>query len=351
MKVFLTGGTGFIGLPLTRSLLQRGWQVTALVRRPDSPQGRALAQLGVRCVQGDVTNADSMREAMRGCDVVIHNAAWYELGVSRRQQKIMHDVNLEGTRNVLELALELGIPRCVHVSSILYYGDTGGKIADETYQRQYGYRSYYEQSKTEAHELALQYRQRGLPLILVCPANVFGPNDHSVFAYFLRMYLNGVMFPLAFSPQMQLSPVFVDDVGVGIALAAEKGALGETYVLAGEAMTLREMFDLWNKQPGGFKIRVYMPRWLAWLMLAPMAPLLRLLGLPAFMSAETVAMSSGSFCFSSAKAQRELGWKPLALSALWQRIFESETALLARRRGQPLLERLKPFDEVPEQGA
>ncbi len=345
MKVFLTGGTGFIGMPLVRSLLRRGWQVTALARRPDSAQGRALARLGARCVPGDVTSVDSMREAMRGCDVVIHNAAWYELGVSRRQQRLMHDVNLEGTRNVLELALELGVPRCVHVSSVLYYGGTGGQVADENYRRQYGYRSYYEQSKTEAHALALQYRQRGLPLLLVCPANVFGPNDHSVFGYFLRMYLNGIMFPLAFSPGMRLSPVYVDDVSEGIALAAERGRVGETYVLSGEVSTLREMFNLWNAQAGGLKIRIYMPRWLAWMMLAPMAPLLRLLGLPAFLSAETVAMSSGSFCFSSAKAQRELGWTPLPLPALWQRTFEGEIALLAGRRQQTLLQRLKPLED------
>ncbi|HLE30263.1 MAG TPA: NmrA family NAD(P)-binding protein [Anaerolineales bacterium] len=81
MKVFLTGSTGFIGQPLTRSLIARGWNVVALVRRPDSPQARALIKIGAQCAAGDVTDRESMRAGMTGADIVIHNAAWYELGV------------------------------------------------------------------------------------------------------------------------------------------------------------------------------------------------------------------------------------------------------------------------------
>ena len=77
MKVFLTGGTGFIGQPLTKSLLARGWNVVVLVRRPDSPLARALNQMGAQCVAGDVTDRESMRAGMTGADILVHNAGWY----------------------------------------------------------------------------------------------------------------------------------------------------------------------------------------------------------------------------------------------------------------------------------
>ena len=136
MKVFLTGGTGFIGQHLTKALLAQAWEVTALVRKPDSPQAQTLAKMGARCMQGDVTDKESMRAGMTGKDIVIHNAAWYEVGIRPKDHQLMHAINVTGTDNVLSLAQELGIPRTVFVSSTTYYGDTGSEIRSETFQRQ-----------------------------------------------------------------------------------------------------------------------------------------------------------------------------------------------------------------------
>lgn len=344
MKVFLTGGTGFIGQPLTQSLIARGWNVVALVRKPDGPPARALTKMGAQCVAGDVADRESMRAGMAGADIVVHNAAWYEVGVPKSARKLMHAINVTGTDNVLSLALELGIPRTVYVSSTVYYGDTGSEARDETYRRQKPYRFYYEQTKAEAHEVAEQYQQCGLPLILICPAHVFGPNDHSVFGYFLRMYLNRLMVPYGFSPDMMISPAHISDVGEGVALAAEKGRIGETYLLAGDPISLREVFEIWNTNPGGFKVRFYIPRWLATLMFAPLEPLQRLLGLPAFISRETVSASSGSYNFSSAKAQRELGWTYRPAKEMWRDIIDQELKLLASRQRRDLVSRLKPVE-------
>jgi dihydroflavonol-4-reductase len=344
MKVFLTGGTGFIGQPLTQSLISRGWNVVALVRRLDSPQARALTKMGVQCLTGDVTDRESMRAGMTGADILIHNAAWYELGIPEGARKLMDSINITGTDNVLGLALELGIPRTVYVSSTLYYGDTGPEVRDETYQRQKPYRIYYEKTKTEAHALAQQYQQRGLPLILICPAHVVGPNDHSIFGYFLRMYLNRLMVPFAFGPDMMNSAVHVNDVGEGIALAAEKGRVGETYLLAGDPMSLREVFEIWMMKPGGFKVRAYIPRWLAMLFFVPLEPLQRMAGLPAFISRETVSGNRVSLNFSSAKAQRELGWRYRPAKEMWLDIVDQELKLLTNRQKRDLVSRLKPVD-------
>ena len=344
MKVFLTGGTGFIGQPLTQSLIARGWNVVALVRKPESPQARALTQMGVQCVTGDVTDRESMRAGMTGADVFIHNAAWYELGIPESARKLMDAINITGTDNVLSLALELGIPRTVYVSSTLYYGDTGPEARDETYQRQMPYRLYYEKTKTEAHELAQQYQKRGSPLILICPAHVVGPNDHSIFGYFLRLYLNRLMVPFAVGPDMMISAVFVNDVGEGVALAAEKGRIGETYILAGDPMSLREVFAIWMSKPGGFKVRIYVPHWMAMLLFASLEPLQRMVGLPAFISRETVLGSKVSLNFSSAKAQRELGWKYRPAKEMWLDIVDQELKLMTSRKKRDLVSRLKPVD-------
>lgn len=344
MKVFLTGGTGFIGQALTQALLARGWEVVALVRRPDSPQAHALSKRGAKCVAGDVTDRESMRTGMTGADIVVHSAAWYELGVSRSAHPLMHAINVAGTDNVLSLARELGIARSVYVSSTTAYGDTGGQTRDETYQRQKPYCFYYEQTKAEAHAVAQHYQQVGLPLIIVCPAHVLGPNDHSNFGYFLRMYLNRLMVPYAFSPEMKLSPAHVADISEGIALAAEKGRLGETYILAGDSTNLREMFALWNTHPGGFKVRLYVPRWLAWVMFAPLELVQRLAGLPAFISRETVVATSISYNFSGRKAQRELGWIYRPVKEMWRDIIGEELNLLASRRKRDLVSRLKPIE-------
>jgi dihydroflavonol-4-reductase len=344
MRVFLTGGTGFIGQPLTKALLARGWEVTALVRNPDSLQAHALTKMGAQCVPGNVTNLESMRAGMMGADIVIHNAAWYEVGISKRSQKLMHAINVTGTDNVLSLALELGIPRTVYVSSTVYYGDTGPEARDESYCRQQPYRFYYEQTKAEAHEIAQKYQQRGLPLIIICPAHVVGPNDHSIYGYFLRMYLNRLMTPFAWGSGTVHSPAHVNDIGEGIALAAEKGRVDETYLLAGEPTSIREAMEIWMTKPGGFKVRFYIPFWLATLLFAPMGPLLRMFDLPAFISYETVSATKVSLSFSSAKAQRELGWTYRPAREMWSEIIEQELKLLAGRQKRDLVSRLKPVE-------
>jgi len=256
----------------------------------------------------------------------------------------MHAINVTGTDNVLGLALELGIPRTVYVSSTIAYGATGPTAVDETYQRQKPYVTYYEQTKTEAHEIAQRYQQRGLPLIIVCPDGVVGPNDHSARSYFLRMYLNGLLTPFAWAPDTINSLVHVNDVSEGIALAAEKGRIGETYILAGEPLRLREMVQIWMTKPGGLKVRFYIPTWLAKIMFAPLESLQRLVGLPAAVSRETAAAASISMVYSSVKAQRELGWTYRSAKEMWLDTIDQELKLLAQRKERDVVSRLKPVE-------
>ncbi len=346
MRTFLTGGTGFIGRPLTQALLRRGWSVTALVRDPRSAEAQAIQALGAILVRGDVTERESLRAAMAGADLVIHNAGHYEVGVDAAGRRRMEAVNVCGTDNVLGLALELKVPRTVYVSSVVAFGDTGPQERDETFVREHPPRTWYEHTKAEAHTLALQYQARGLPLIIACPNGVIGADDHSPWGYFLRLYLNRLMPPMGWAPASLFSLVEVDDLAAGLALAAERGRLGEIYLFGGETRTFREHLEMWGLAPGGFRPLVWLPTWLAAVSFAPFEPLLRALGLPAFISRETAWGSGINYGYSNAKARRELGWEPQPARAMWLKTLEGELACRARSERRGLASRLRPVGAV-----
>jgi dihydroflavonol-4-reductase len=256
----------------------------------------------------------------------------------------MQAVNVDGTENVLGLAHELSIPRTVYVSTTQAYGDSGPQSRDETFIRQAPCRTTYEQTKTDAHEIARQYQKKDLPLIIVCPNGVIGANDQSVWGYFQRLYVNHLLPPFAWSPDVVHRFVELNDLVEGITLVAQKGRIGETYFLCGEQQTLRKIFNWWKTKPGAFAPPLWLPEWLAYVMLATLEPLQRIVGLPAFFSRETVRMSATNWNYSSEKAERELDWKYCSAETMWLNMLEAEIQLLARRKGQNLIQRLKPLE-------
>jgi dihydroflavonol-4-reductase len=346
VKVFLTGGTGFIGQRLTKSLLRRGWSVSALVRKPDSPQAQVLSKMGAQLASGDITERESMRTAMSNAELVVHSAGQYEVGLDSAGRQRMHAVNVDGTENVLGLAHELGVPRAIYVSTVAVFGETGRQPRDETFTRQVPGRTTYEQTKMDAHEIARQYQQRGLPLIIVCPNQVIGANDHSPFGYFQRLCVNRAMPPIAFAANTIFCCVDVNDLAEGIALAAEKGRIGETYLLCGEPKTVGEMFGIWCRKSGASNIRLWLPPGLMAALLAALEPLQRRLGLPAFLSREMVWGGATNWWYSSEKAKRELGWTHCSAEAMFSAAIDDEIELLSRRKGQNLIQRLKPLETV-----
>lgn len=344
MRVFLTGGTGFIGRPLARRMVERGWEVTALVRNPNGIPARSLVELGIGLAQGDVTERESMRAAMQDAEVVIHNAAWYELGVNAAARAAMQRINVDGTENVLGLAHELGIPRTVHVSSVVSYAPTGKTPRDESHPRHGPYPSFYAQTKAAAHEIAAGYQARGLPLIIASPGVVIGPNDHAINGYFARLYINGWMPPMAWGKDSIFVQATAEDTAEAIVLAAEKGQIGESYLICGDPIRIGEMAAIWAASPGRFRIRFWLPpavmRWSC----APLIPLLRALGISAFLDAEAIATGAQDLSFTNAKARRELGWNPQSPHEAWVEIMDAERVLAKERRSGSIAARLNPLD-------
>jgi nucleoside-diphosphate-sugar epimerase len=306
MNVFLTGGTGFIGKPLTQALLRRGYQVTALVRNPQSREAQELQANGAVLLKGDLTQPDTLRPGMQGADIVINNAGVYSFGLTAEERLQMRAINVEGAENVFSLAQELKIARIVHVSSILAYGPTSdGKLEDERFIRESEPSSIYEATKSEAHQIARRYQQAGAPLVIACPAGVVGPGDYTTLGYYARLYVRGLCPPLLAAGKR--STVYVDDCAEAIVLVAEKGLPGEEYILSGGAISASAMHDVFKETPGGVRFKIILPRRLGEFGCRMLEPLQRMLGLPMIYSREVFTAGAVNWNYSGAKAVQELG--------------------------------------------
>ncbi|HWG93274.1 MAG TPA: NAD-dependent epimerase/dehydratase family protein [Mycobacteriales bacterium] len=307
MDVFLTGGTGFIGGEVARRLRARGDGVRALVR--DRSRAQALEDLGCELVVGDLSDESALQAACSGADAVVHGAAVYEVGVPEDRRPVLVDANVGGTERVLGAALAAGVRKAVYVSTVAVFGNTRGAVADETWTRRddVPVTSVYEQTKAHAHRRAHEIAARGLPLVIVQPGVVYGPGDPSTFGELLKQFLTGRLPALPF-PDFGMTPVHRDDVAAGVLLALDSGVPGESYVLAGEPTTNRELLTVLAGVAG----RRPPSRTVPTVLLKALAPAGRvvgpLLGFPPNLR-ELISSSDGvTFWASSAKAQRELGW-------------------------------------------
>ncbi|MEJ7876365.1 MAG: NAD-dependent epimerase/dehydratase family protein [Solirubrobacterales bacterium] len=311
MKVFVTGGTGFIGGHVVRMLHERGDHVTALVRSPG--KAAALRDQGAQLVEGDLSDRAAIASAMEGCDAAIHGAAVYEVGIPQSQRAAMREANVTGTENVLGAALDAGLEKVVYISTIAAFGNTHGEVVDETYQHPaQSFNSYYEETKYEAHQVAKGLISNGLPCVTVQPGGVYGPDDHSAVGKQIIDFASGRM-PLVPFPDLGLNMVHVEDVATGVLLALDRGDIGESYVLGGEMTTMRGLMDTVAKVTGKREPLGNVPTGLL-KAIAPAGPLLgKLMGQPPNMR-ELISSSDGvTFWASSDKAKAKLGYAPRPL--------------------------------------
>jgi nucleoside-diphosphate-sugar epimerase len=328
MKVFMTGATGFIGGRVAAKLRERGDQVVALVRAPE--QAGALGELGCELVRGTLSDATAIRTGLEECDAAIHCAAIYEIGIPQSQRPAMYEANVLGTERVLRAALEAGIPRVVYVSTIAAFGDTGGRVVDETYHHPgVSFTSYYEETKYKAHQIAIRLiEDEALPAILVQPGAVYGPGDQSQLGDLIDQYLTGKL-PLIPFGDLGLNVVHVDDVADGILLALDDGELGQAYVLGGAITTNREMLQTAALLAGEDRSARGLPT-AALRAIAPLGPLIGpLAGLPPNIG-ELIDSSEGvTFWAKHDKAIEALGYSPRGLESTLRDTFVADGRLSA----------------------
>ena len=231
----LTWATGFIGQNIARKMRQPGWPVHALVRDGASAPARWLTEQGCTLVPGDVTQAQSLAQAMASMDLMMHNAGVNEFGGNAAVQARMQEVNVVGTDLVLGAALQAGVPRTVYISSMAGLGSSGYApdptvLRDEMHSHDGRNVTPYARTKADAHQMALAKRTKGLPLVLVMPGVVVGANGHSASGYFMRLHLLGAMPPMAFGRDCTLGFVDVRALAEGLCLAAENAPTAQDYI-------------------------------------------------------------------------------------------------------------------------
>ena len=313
MKAFVTGGSGFIGQRVVQKLVARGDEVHALARSDASAS--TLRQLGATVFMGDITDSASLRPAMEGCNVVFHIAAWYKLGAPDWMNA--EAINVGGTRRVLRLAHELGISKIVYTSTVAVFGDTQGQLVDERYYKEGPFLTEYDRTKWLAHyKVAQPLIEKGAPIVIVMPGGVYGPGDTSFIAQFMRLFYRGL--PVLPGADLTVTYAHVEDIAEGHLLAADKGKIGESYILTGPSIPLNEMVDFWAHLIGRKSPSLRIPG----RPLRKFAPLMGKVGalfpIPGMISEEAVASLGASYMARSDKARTELGWttRPLQTGML-----------------------------------
>ncbi len=305
MATLVTGGTGFLGSHITRKLVQRGERVRILLRKTSRTSN--INGIDAEMAYGDVLDIDSIKEALKGCETLYHVAGF--VSSKKADYKKMEDINVRGTVNVLSAALKAGVKKAVYTSSVAAIGvDPDGGIANENTPFTLEHMGIqYVNTKYRAEIEASKFYERGLPLVIVNPSMVIGSGD---------IYLSSAGFILWFCRRkfpgyIEGGGNFVDveDVAEGHILAAEKGKIGERYILGNKNLSLKVLFGLLEKITGIPSPKVKIPYPLA-LATGFIAERIFRVTSPSFVSfdVDSVKLIRLKWYFDSFKAVQELGF-------------------------------------------
>lgn len=316
MISLITGANGFIGSHLTRFLVRQGQQVRIMVR-PESDQ-RALAGLPLERVYGDLRQPSSLPAAVQDVQRVFHVAADYRLWA--KDPKEIYESNVTGTRNLLEAARRAGVERFIYTSSVatLAVPRREELPSERTQARLEEMIGHYKRTKFLAEQEALAAAQKGAPVVIVNPSAPVGPADWkpTPTGKIILDFLNGRM-PAYVETGLNVVPV--EDVAVGHWLAAERGRIGERYILGARNMTLKQILEILSSISGRPCPRIRLPHAVA--MAAGYADhlLSRVFGRPPRVPLEGVRMARHKMFVDCSKAQQELGFQPGSVEAALER--------------------------------
>lgn len=315
MKTLVTGASGFLGSHVARQLVARGEDVRVLMRA--SSTNRAIADLSLEYVTGDLRDPASLDRAMKGVKRVFHVAADYRLWARRKQE--IYDSNVGGTKNVLEAAKRAGVEQLIYTSTVATIAvdrpQHPNEFTDAKLEEMVG---HYKRSKWMAEQEALNAAKAGLPVIVVMPTTPVGPWDWkpTPTGKIILDFLNGKMPGYV---ETGLNFVGVEECAAGHLLAAEKGKVGERYLLGGENLTLKELLDALSKITGLPVPRLKIPHGLALGVAYVNTVFSRLIGREPGIPVEGVKIARHMMFVDCTRAKRELGFKAGPVSAALER--------------------------------
>ena len=305
MKVLVTGATGFIGSNLVRSLLKRNVEVRALVRRESGLNN--INGLDVELFYGDVRDRSSLKKACEGCEVLYHTAALYSFWAP--DSRAFYEVNVQGTRNTLEEARAAGISKIVYTSTVATIRcpeDPNHPSDENDYPTPQDFHNDYKRSKFLAEQVVLAFANEGLPVVIVNPSAPIGSYDvkPTPTGKIVLDFLKGQV-PAYINTGLNI--IDVEDVAEGHILAAEKGKVGERYILGNENIPLREIFERIAQCAGKSAPRYRIPYGVALAAAYGSELVSGLLKKSPRIHLSTVRMAKRYMYFNPAKAVRELG--------------------------------------------
>ena len=333
MTTLVTGATGFVGSHVARQLVASGQSVRVLVRT--SSNLRLLDDIAVERVVGDLRDATSLDRVMQGVRRVFHVAADYRLWT--RHPEELYDSNVEGTRRLIASAQRAGVERIVYTSTVATIAvPRHGALPNEATQAGLDEMiGHYKRSKFLAEQVAVDAAKSGAPVVIVNPTAPVGPGDWkpTPTGRIILDFLRGKMPAYV---DTGLNVVAVEDVAAGHLLAAEKGRVGERYILGGRNMTLKEILDALSAITGRRAPRVKLPHVVA--LMAGYADEMysRMAGREPQIPVEGVKMSRHKMFVESDKAARELGYKPGKIEAALERAVRwyEENGYIPNRAGR-----------------
>src|SRR5262250_3203004 len=315
MKTLVTGASGFLGSHVTRQLVARGADVRVLLR--PSSNNRAIADLPLEYMTGDLRDLASLDRAMAGVQLVFHVAADYRLW-SKRSQDI-YDSNVGGTRNLLEAAGRVGVEQFIYTSTVATIAvdrpERPNEFTDTRLDEMVG---HYKRSKWQAEKEVLDAAKQGFPAIVAMPTTPVGPWDWkpTPTGKIILDFLNGKMPGYV---ETGLNFVGVEECAAGHLLAAEKGEVGERYLLGGENLKLKAMLDTLSTITGLPQVRLKIPHGLALGVAYANTVFSRLIGRAPGIPVEGVKIARHMMFVDCSRAQRELGFKAGPVAAALER--------------------------------
>jgi len=306
MSILVTGATGFIGSHITRQLVEKGEKVRVLLRNTSNTTN--INDLDVEKVYGDILDEGSIKNAIKGCNTLYHTAGYVSFKKSDYEK--MNRINVNGARNVLSAAQEEGTERVLFTSSVAAIGPSKpGQLIDENNEfRIFDENIGYINSKYLAEKEAWEFSKKGLPVTILNPSVVVGPGDIYLSSSGSVLWYCKKKFPGYMDGTLNL--VDVDDVAKGHLLAAEKGKIGERYILGNANLTVKEYFDLMEKITGIKSPGMKIPFWFAYIA-AFVVERIAGMSFPNFSTMDVDSVKLSRYCWhvDCSKAEKELGYK------------------------------------------
>ena len=322
MKIFVTGGTGFMGTHVVRHCVGKGHELRCLARPMSNTS--VLEELGVEIVRGDITDRGSLFKGMTGCDCVINAAAAYSFWTANPRD--YRNVNVGGTSNVMESALKACVSKVVHVSSVVVYGKPAkSPVTEDTPVGPVRF-SEYARTKFDGDMIAWHlYEKKGLPLVVVYPGAVLGPGDQKPSGEYVQDLIHRRM-PATVLRSASFPFVHVADVAEAITRAAEKrDNVGEKYLLVSENLTFGEINAMVSEISGVPLPKLSLPDALAVAMAGLLTTLTRLTKKPPAwgMSLDQIRTMKEAPLVDGSKAERELGIRYATIRRALEEAIES----------------------------